>query len=62
MAEAELRVQEALTREGRRRRWVYRGVIAVALVAVVVLALLYMRGFLPFDEEREYSHSYISRD
>lgn len=59
MAEAELHVARNLEREGRKRKWMYRAAIVAVVVIAIVLAVSYRMGLLPFDEDREYHHTYV---
>ncbi len=55
---AELEQRDLVSKERRKRAFAHVGVIAIAMVASVVLWMVYAAGWLPFDEDREYSHSY----
>ena len=53
--------QKTPKNENRRRTCVRWGIVVAAVAIAVLLGGLYLRGFLPFDEDREYSHSYTLR-
>ena len=55
---AELEQCDGARKDRRKRGFALVGVIVIAMVASVVLWRAYAAGWLPFDEDREYSHSY----
>lgn len=59
MAEQELRVSDHQVRKGQSRSDILIPVLSVAVVAAIVLGFLYVYGFLPFDDQGEYSHSFV---
>ena len=55
---AELEQRDRVSKERRKRALALVGVIVIAMVASVALWRAYAAGWLPFDEDREYEHSY----
>ena len=55
---AELEQRDRVSEDRRKRGFALVGVIVIAMVASVVLWRAYAAGWLPFDEDRNYSHSY----